>query len=242
MIYLIDDNAGNQREIYGAGFIDEGVFADYITHIERLGKDFDPSLVLKDTDVILMHDTLQDFIDGKFVEGSQSAKTKIEDFVKAKNIPLVNFSDGHDGPGEFDTDGNINNLKKSLFYSRLYDFLEDLRSSGIPQIKILAYGKNYRKILLEREIKNLYVKLSGKTTDETLSLGDIIPTSRDESVKEPNYLKHIVEMSQPALGMTYENILDYIEDEEITVGDFKHKLDSIFKSVSKYGKNTYTWK
>ena len=42
--------------------------------------------------------------------------------------------------------------------------------------------------------------------------------------------------------MDYNDILDYIEDNEISVRNFKLKINNILSSISKYGKNTYTWK
>lgn len=241
MIYLIDDNAQNQRRCYGASFVDEGLFEGYLVHIERLGKDFDASSLLEHAEIIMMHDTLKDYIGGEFVEGSEFAKSKIEDFVKTRNIPLVNFSDGHNGSGDFDMEGNINNLKKSTFYSRLYDFLLDYKNTGQPELKILAYGKNYKKFLVERDIKSLYNKLSKKSPNDKLSLGDVIPTTKEGKMIEPNYLRSIINIAQPNLGIDYEGVLDYIEDRNITVGNFKQKLDCIFRSISKYGKNAYTW-
>ena len=242
MIYLIDDNAHGQRESYGATYIDDGAFDDILAHFEKINEDFDTCSNLKNAEVILMHDTLQDFINGEFEEGSGGAKTLIEDYARGRSIPIVNFSDGHNGSGEFDIEGNINNLKKSLFYSRLKDFLIDYKITGLPQLNILAYGKNYKKVLLERNIKKLNVRLSAFPNEKKITISDITPENEKGKDIEPDYLRNIIEMSQPALGKDYEEILDYIEDEQPTVGEFKSKIDNIFKSVSKYEKNTYTWK
>lgn len=242
MIYLIDDNAHNQRLSYGASYVDEGAFDDILSHIEKVNGDFNIYDNLKNAEVILIHDTLQDYINGQFTEGSKEAREMIEDYAHDHCIPIVNFSDGHNGSGEFDLEGNILNLKKSLFYSRLYDFLNDYRISGVPQLNILAYGRNYHKVLLERNIKKLNVKLSAFPNEKRLAISDIIPENENGRDIEPDYLRNMIEMAQPALGKDYEDILNYIDDEQPTIGEFKSKIDNIFKSVSKYGKNTYNWK
>ena len=130
--------------------------------------------------------------------------------------------------------------KKADYYYRLKDFLENYKEAGVLELKILAYGKNWRNLLLKEEVKNLYKKISNKKNDEILNIRDVLPTSK---ISEPNYLSNIIEKySQPNLGKSYNEILDYIEDEQITIGEFKQRIDKILISINKYGKNTYTWK
>ena len=89
-------------------------------------------------------------------------------------------------------------------------------------------------------LKKKQKKISNKKNDEILYIRDVLPTSK---ISEPNYLSNIIEKySQPNLGKSYNEILDYIEDEQITIGEFKQRIDKILISINKYGKNTYTWK
>lgn len=55
-------------------------------------------------------------------------------------------------------------------------------------------------------------------------------------------MEKIIELSQPALGITYEDLLDYIEDNEVSVREFQSNINNIINSISLNGKNTYTWK
>lgn len=233
-IFLIDDNAHGQRSIYGASFVDNNEFHDILCHIERLNKDSDFSFLYK-ADLILIHDTMDDFIDGEFKENSHFAREKIIQFAEENKIPFVCFSDGHNQTGEFDKDGNIVSLKKSEFYERLYYFLKYYALNKHIELRILAFGKNFTKIALEKEVKCLYVKLS-KFSDETvLSVKNIIETKCEIA------LKNIADIAQPALGMDYQDIIDYILENKMSIGEFKTQISNILKSVSTYGKNLYSW-
>ena len=238
MIYLIDDNKQGQRVEYGASYIDEGQYDDMLIHIEKINGYTDVSFLSK-AKLIMIHDSLEDFENGYFIENRQRAKHNIIDVAQNNNIPLVYFSDGHIIP-EMDSEGNVTQVKKADYYFRLKDFLENYKESGVLELKILAYGKNWRNLLLKEEVKNLYKKISNKKNDEILYIRDVLPTSK---ISEPNYLSNIIEKySQPNLGKSYNEILDYIEDEQITIGEFKQRIDKILISINKYGKNTYTWK
>lgn len=237
MIYLIDDNSKGQRVEYGASYIDEGLYDDILIHIEKINGSTDMSF-LCNAELVMIHDTLEDFENGNFVEKSQRARHNIVDIAQNNNIPLVYFSDGHI-VSEIDSEGNVTQLKKADFYYRLKDFLENYKESGTIELKILASGKNWKNIQLKEEVKNFYNKISHKKNDEILNLKDVLPIDN----YEPNYLYNIIEIySQPNLGISYNEILDYIEDEHITVEEFKQRIDKILISVNKYGKNTYTWK
>jgi hypothetical protein len=185
----------------------------------------------------MIHDSLEDFVDGHFVETSHTAQDNIIQFAETNHIPYVCFSDGHEPMGEFDSASNLVRLKKSVFYARLTDFLDCYRSDGRIEFKVLAYGKNFQRYLLETMVKSLFLKFSGKQPTDTLTLADVMPKDRNE----PAYLAQIIDLAQPTVGITYENLLDAIEDETLTVEVFKQQINQIFQSVSKYGKNTHTW-
>lgn len=234
-IILIDDNAQNQRIAYGASFVDDEVYSDILCHIERLNESDDLSF-LKDAECVLIHDTLEDFIDGQFKKDSHYAKDMISELLEDNGIPHVYFSDGHESRGTFDDSGiNLVQIKKSDFYCRLQSFLEYYRSENKPEFKILAYGNNYLKELLIPLIKTLNSKLASKRPMEKLTFYDLQKDDLD-------CLAEIVELSQPALGKDYENIISLIEDEELSVAEFRSHLRDISESTSRNGKNTYTWK
>ena len=238
MIYLIDDNSKGQRVEYGASYIDEGQYDDILIHIEKMNG-FTNLTFLRKAKLIMIHDSLEDYENGSFVENSHRARENIVDIAQNDNIPLVYFSDGHI-VAKMDSEGNIIQLKKADFYYRLKDLLENYKETGVFELKILAYGNNWRNVQLKEEVKNFFNKISHKKNDEILNIRDVLPTSK---ISEPNYLSNIIEIySQPNLGKSYNEILDYIEDEQITVGEFKQRIDKILISINKYGKNTYTWK
>lgn len=240
MIYLIDDNSKGQRLGYGASFIDDGVYDDVLIHIEKINGSVDMSF-LKKAKLIMMHDSLEDYENDSFVENSHAARQNIDDILHACNIPTVCFSDGHLSP-IFDSEGNISQLRKADFYYRLRDFLDIYKDSGILEFNILAFGKNWKAVKLRDEIKGLYSRLEHKHKDEIIEIKDVLPIKSSDG-EEPNYLYNIIETySQPVLGKNYNDIIDYLEDEPMTVGEFKQRIDKIFISVNKYGKNTYTWK
>ncbi len=235
-IVLIDDNSKNQRLDYGASFVDEGVYNDILLHIEKVNQDTDISF-LSGAKCILYHDSLEDFIDGNFIEESHKARGLITDYIEDHNMRFVCFSDGHQAIGETDSSCNVTGVKKSAFYSRLQYFLDTYRKEGLLEVRILSYGKNYRKEIISPAVKSLFKKLNTLRPTSILEYSSVMPANQDE----PEHLRQIVEQALPALGMSYDDILDYIEDHGISVSEFKKRINRIFDDISKYGKNTYTW-
>lgn len=90
---------------------------------------------------------------------------------------------------------------------------------------------------MTKNVRSLFQKYSSKRPEEIILLRDVMPSSKEE----PHYLEEIVEMAQPDLGMDYDGILDYIEDNDVTVSDFTLRINRILNSISRYGKNHYTW-
>lgn len=235
-ILLIDDNSKRQRQIYGASYVDDEVFESILHHIECVNKNFDVSM-LDGYECVMIHDSLEDFIDGSFNENSHVAKDIIIDYLDRSQIPYVLFSDGHESTGVYDLSNNLVSLKKSEFYSRLKYFLNNYINESVIQFHILAYGPNYQKTLLTKFVKALFQKFDTKSMTEVITISDVMPSNSEEK----HYLEEIINLSQPAIGLDYNDVLDYIEDNEITVRDFKFKINRILTSFSKYGKNTYTW-
>ena len=236
-IILIDDNSKGQRQIYGAAFIDDEVYSSIINHYEHFDGSSDLSF-LSVVKCVFIHDSLEDFINGSFDEHSHQAKDNIIEFMDKNRIPYVCFSDGHfSSIGRFDSNHNIVELKKSAFYNRLESFLKEYAQNKVIQFNILAYGENYIKELMTKNVRSLFQKYSSKRPEEIILLRDVMPSSKEE----PYYLEEIVEMAQPDLGMDYDGILDFIEDNDVTVSDFTLRINRILNSISRYGKNHYTW-
>lgn len=240
-LILIDDNSKKQRELYGASFIDNGKYDGLIDHYEHFNDRKDLSF-LSNAKCVFFHDSLEDYINGAFNEHSHKAKEKIQDYIEDNSIRYVCFSDGHVSVGDYDDSGNIVQLKKSAFYDRLESFLKFYQENKILQLHILAYGKDYNKELMMRYVRAMCKKLSSKSPYEIVTWDDIKYFIGDKGKDKSGFLEETVKMSQPALGMDYNDIIDYIEDEEITVKEFVSRLNQILKSFSLYGKNTYTWK
>ena len=235
-ILLIDDNSRMQRQSYGASFVDDEIFESILDHIERVNKNFELS-ILDDYRCVMLHDSLEDFINDSFDEKSHIARDLIIEYLDDHQIPYVLFSDGHESTGVYDHNYNLVSLKKSDFYNRLRYFLEYYINETILQFHILAYGNNFRKALVTSYIKALFQKFDTKNPNDRITIQDLMPSNSGEE----HFLEEIINISQPKLGMDYNDMLDYIEDNEISVRDFKLKINNILGSISKYGKNTYTW-
>lgn len=235
-ILLIDDNSKGQRQSYGASFVDNDIFGSILHHIEQINNNFDVSILDK-YECVMIHDSLEDCLNGSFNEHSHIARDLVIEYLDEHLIPYVLFSDGHESTGVYDLSNNLVRLKKSDFYSRLEYFLNCYVNENTICFHILAYGRNYQKLLVTRWVKALFQKFDSKSAEEDITLSDIMPSNREEA----HYLEKIIEISQPAIGVDYYDILDYIEDHHITVSDFKLRINKILSSISKYGKNTYTW-
>lgn len=235
-ILLIDDNSKMQRQSYGASFVDDEVFGSVLHHIERVNKDLNLS-ILDEYRCVMIHDSLEDFVNDSFDENSHIAKDLIIEYLDNHQIPYVLFSDGHESTGVYDLSHNLVRVKKSDFYSRLRYFLNYYMDESLLQFHILAYGSNFRKALVTRYIKALFQKFETKNPDDLITVRDLKPSNGEEE----HYLEEIVRLSQPKLGVEYDDILDYVEDNEISVREFKLRVNNILSSISKYGKNIYTW-
>jgi len=99
--------------------------------------------------------------------------------LDASHIPYVCFSDGHSYT-DCDSYENIVSLKKSEFYIRLKDFLDCYKNTGVLQFLILAYGKNYRKVLVTKYVKALFQKFDSKRPADILTIADIKPAKSGE--------------------------------------------------------------
>ena len=225
-IILIDDNKSNQREIYGATFVDNGEFEDCLIHKEELNENSDFSF-LDDAACVLLHDSLADYVDGKFVSGSRMAKESITDKIKADKIPYVVFSDGHSVIGDWSqTNPNVvRSIKKSEFYRNLKEFLEAYRESGTIDLRLIAYGNEFEKRELIYLLQQIFDELHNSNDKETLTLSS---TNTDLLEHFFGKIKHVLN------NITFEKLCDSINAGKLTVGKFKAYINSLASHAIKY--------
>ena len=235
-IVLIDDNSDGSRHKYGADFVDEGLYKDFLVNIDKINED--SNFEFLDTSVcVLMHKTLRDYIDGEFREDSQKVKeiiTKKYPLI-GKSIPLVLFSDGDTSDiGDYDQEKNpyeIYSLNKGIFYSRLNDFIQKYIQTKNIDLRILAYGINFETYLVERYASIVFSKLVN--IDENLPLSPNLIHCEE--------MQQLVNISQPKIGKNYNEILVGIQFNNMSVREFKKRINNILDNFQDYGKNNYYW-
>lgn len=223
-IILIDDNQSNLREIYGASFVDLEEYEDCLFHVEQLNENSDFSF-LDDAACVLLHDSLEDYVDGKYVSGSRKAKELIWNKIKDK-IPYVKFSDGHSIIGDWNPfERNVvRSIKKSEFYRNLKGFLDTYRESSRIDLRLIAYGSDYEK----REL----VVLLQKVFDELKNVNDkkILTFSFVDTDLLERFFKKVKHVS----SLTYEKLCDSINAGKLTVSKFKAYINSLASHAIKY--------
>ena len=234
-IYLIDDNIDGNQQKYGSSFVEEGKYADVMNYISRLSATDDLGFV-NDAACILMHKTLDDFYDGVFHDDSH----KVAGLIRQSDgvgdtIPLVLFSDGDTADmGEYrqENPNMIYSLSKRAFYSRLENFIMHYKTKGQIELKILAYGRDYEKVIIEKAATAVFASLQNIGNDE------LVPVAKIHGQD----MRQIVEMAQPKIGKSYEDIINGLQLSPITIGEFKNRINIIIDNYQDYGKNYYTWK
>ena len=231
-IYLIADNVDGNRQKYGGGFVDDGVYSHEMIAIDKLSP-ADDITFLKDASCVLLHKSLEDFFDGKFHDDSHKVARLIRKLSGVGDtIPLALFSDGDTNDlGDY-RGQTIFSLSKRAFYGRLEAFVLHFRKTNEVELKILAYGQNYTAYLANRAATSLFVKLQDMQDDERLPA----PKVHCEEMEQ------ILSMSQPSIGKTYKEIIIDLTMNPITVREFKNRINNILENIQDYGKNYYTWK
>lgn len=235
-IYLIDDNIDGNQQKYGGAFVEEGKFADVICCMSKLSANDDLSFV-NDAACILLHKTFDDFYDGVFHDDSH----KVVELIRlaegiGDTIPFVLFSDGDTsdiGEYRWDKPSIIYSLSKRAFYSRLEDFILHYKTTEQIELRILAFGRDYEKIIIEKLAAAVFARLQEVGNDE------VVPVTK---IHCQNDMRQIVEMAQPKIGKSYEDIINDLQLNPITVGEFKNRINNIIENFQDYGKNYYTWK
>jgi hypothetical protein len=147
---------------------------------------------------------------------------------------LVVFSNGEEGvvysPDK--TPNYISALNKNIFYDRLWDFVEHYKNSGEIELRILAWGKNFQSKEVSKLANTLLDALALKNGSDTLQISEL-------SAEQP-VLKSFIEVSFSDIHWT--DFLRDLEDNPISITDFRNKINQINESFLKYGKNIRSWK
>lgn len=232
-ILLIDDNNRNQREVYDASFIDEEEYSDCLSHVEQVNSESDLSF-LDDVSCVMIHDSLEDYINGEYKTDSHKAKDRIEEAILSRNLPYVLFSDGHGMTADWreDMPNVVFSIKKSEFYRHLKSFLDYYRETGKLDMRLIAYGKDFLKQLMSIWCQAFITKLADTPDDKVI----------DTSKIDKRSLRLIIENAQPKIGVSFDDVMCDIEDGIITAGCLRNNINNILSSVKKYGKNISSWK
>ena len=162
MIYLIDDNHNNQRQNqYKIDFVENETFQGILTSVERIEKreradDISHLEFLKDAKCILLHVSTADWDENEgFLEESTTNVEKIKTIISDYGcyVPLVLFSNKMNETADYNPQKEpdfIREIKKNIFYKNLYDFVENYKNTGKIELRILAWGKNFKAIEVSR--------------------------------------------------------------------------------------------
>ena len=225
MIYLIDDTL---KETIDSDFVFDDKYNQALVVIQNKVEFNSRMKELYSADCIMVHLTFEDSNDVK-----DKASIIADD---GDEIPFVVFSGSFSENPDFDYESNnyISGIKKSTFYQRLHDFLEEYVINGNVDLRIIAYGKDFQKVIVRNYAKNVLSIVEGK--QGLLQLEDIANLSKDGN------LKRLVELSNPKLGIEYEHLLEILGKQPICISDFKSRIEKIVINFEQYGKNIYTWK
>ncbi|MBQ4405620.1 MAG: hypothetical protein II852_01285 [Bacteroidales bacterium] len=225
MIYLIDDTL---KETIDSDFVFDDKYNQALVVIQNKVEFNSRMKELYSADCIMVHLTFEDSNDVK-----DKASIIADD---GDEIPFVVFSGSFSENPDFDYESNnyISGIKKSTFYQRLHDFLEEYVINGNVDLRIIAYGKDFQKVIVRNYAKNVLSIVEGK--QGLLQMGDIANFSKDGN------LKRLVELSNPKLGIDYEHLLETLGNQPICIADFKSRIEKIVINFEQYGKNIYTWK
>ena len=222
---MIDDTL---NETIGSEFVFDDKYKQALVVIQNSDEFKSRMKDLYSADCIMVHLTFEDSNDVK----DKSAIIADD----GDEIPYVVFSGSFSENPEFDYEKNnyISGIKKSTFYQRLNVFLDEYITNGKVDLRILAYGKDFQRVIVRNYAKGILSALEGK--QGILQLEDIAKLSKDGN------LKNLVEISNPKLGIGYDQLLEKLKVEPICIADFKSRIEKIVINFEQYGKNIYTWK
>ena len=234
MIFLIDDNRYEQQQRkFNANYLFDGSLETVLTTLYKLKLDEYVGHLeekLQDAAAILLHNTFADADEnGEYLDSSRIVRDYIvEDFVRENDIPIVLFS-GSMSDIRFDDDDiptSILGMNKEVFYQNLFEFLTHYKETNQLEMKILAYGKQYRieRILTQYEdiLKRLAVKDKGAFFESHFV--DLIS------------VKTFYDLTKTNRSKDFEEFWRYLNGRLLTIHDFIQELEKIkIKAIKKYG-------
>lgn len=229
MIYLIDDSELGHID---TGYLTQGAYSHCLCVIRneaQLECQYDN---LDTADCIMVHRSF----------GNSSIVYQKLDMLASERkepVPFVAFSAGDSEEAVYNEaidELTIYGLKKAVFYERLRPFLDDFMVNGTVNLKILAYGVDYQKRLVNTWARTLLHAILGKTG--TIELEDLAALTTCTTSQGQPAFKRLMDVSR----IDYDTLLENLEDEPITFEHFRTNIHHIINSFNQYGRNIYTWK
>jgi hypothetical protein len=230
MICLIDDNLNLLREReYGLDYIQNGEFKDILTSIEVLSNSI---FIDYNYDAFLIHTTTYDSdTSGSSIPGQNVIVNRIIEHLmnNLPSKPAVFFSGGMPEVAEFDYNEDPNRIyqiKKSTFYTRLKPFLEHYRLLNQIELRILAYGKNYK-----------YTELIKHSQPLLKYLREIKGVKIDQNEYLVTLLHSFFSVSE--IPGAFKDFLN--NSKEHSLNDLINTIQRINESFITHGRNIYGW-
>ncbi|PWG78059.1 hypothetical protein [Pararcticibacter amylolyticus] len=235
MIYLVDDNKNDMRASqFGVFFVEQGTYSSVLKPVTALPRLADLSF-LKGAACILIHKTMEDCDqEGNYIQNSHENVNNIIEVIAdyGSNIPLVIFSN-RIKETEYDPNENpdcVFQINKTLFYSRLDEFIKLYQRKKKIEFRLLTEGIGYQTAEADRLANKILDSLIRFPSDKAFR-ADMI----DLEIFESFYTYTGI----PDSGSSFINEL---EQSGTSVKEFKDNITLINESLSLYGKNIYNWK
>lgn len=225
MIYLIDDT---NLESINASFVLDDSYKGVLCLIKTVDELNSERCNLRSADCIMIHRT---FANSNIYKEQMAELTN-----DGELIPFVVFSAGDSENAVFE-DSNphvVSGLKKSVFYVRLPFFLDTYKFQHLVDLRLLAYGKNFLKVKVRSLALPIFRIIAGKD--------GVMTTSELAGIAACPEFKELISVSNPELGISYDDLLERLEDNPILFSSFRNNINQIVNSFNQYGKNIYIWK
>ncbi len=225
MIYLIDDS---RLKDYNAEYVLSEKYRGILCVVQN-AEEFERHVSdMAQAECIMIHNTFAQSYTYK------ERVAEISDY--GDRFPFVCFSGGDSEIVDFSLQ-NLNlirTINKGVFYDRFQFFLDSFIQTHKINLLLLAYGKSYMYTFVHKWVLNIM-----QVTNE---MNGIISERDLAKITSTTDFKKIVDASAPFIGQSYDDLLNCLMDNPITIDAFRNNLIKIENSFNQYGKNIYTWK